>query len=382
MVGRFDDVQVVLDDDDRVALVDELVEHVQQFPRVLEMESRRRLVEDVERSARAAPRQLARQLHPLGFPARECGRGLPQLDVPQPHVLQRPQLVGNRRERLEQRQRLIDGQVEDLRDRLPAVLDVEGLPVVAEPLAVLAGDVDVGEEVHLDRDDAVPLAGLAASPFHVEREATGPEAARLRVGHHRKQIPDEGEKARVGRWVRSGRPADGRLIDLDHLVERGDAVNLVVSARFVRRPVQRSRKRSVQDVVHQGGLARPADAGDRCEQADRNPDVDVLQVVRAGASDDDLALERGAPDARRRDGAQACEVRPRNRTFVPHQVFGGALEDDVAAMLACARPEVDDVVGRPDGLLVVLDDNDGVPQITKARERGEQLAVVALVQSD
>ena len=45
-------------------------------------------------------------------------------------------------------------------------------------------------------------------------------------------------------------------------------------------------------------------------------------------------------------------------------------------------PEVDDVVGHPDRLLVVLDDDDGVAEIAQPGERGEQPAVVALVQAD
>ena len=59
-----------------------------------------------------------------------------------------------------------------------------------------------------------------------------------------------------------------------------------------------------------------------------------------------------------------------------------ALEDHVAAVLAGARPEIDHVVGHADRLLVVLDDDDGVAEIAQARERREQLPVVALMQAD
>ena len=54
----------------------------------------------------------------------------------------------------------------------------------------------------------------------------------------------------------------------------------------------------------------------------------------------------------------------------------------MAAVLAGAGPEIDHVVGRPDRLLVVLDDDDGVAEIAQARQRRQQLAVVALVQAD
>src|SRR5690242_20634969 len=62
-----DHVEVVLDDDHRVALVNEFVEHVQQLARVLEMKTRGRFVEDIERSPCAAPRQFAGKFYALRF---------------------------------------------------------------------------------------------------------------------------------------------------------------------------------------------------------------------------------------------------------------------------------------------------------------------------
>jgi hypothetical protein len=62
---------------------------------------------------------------------------------------------------------------------LPLELDLQRLAVVALALADVAGDVDVGQEVHLDLDDAVALAGLAAAALDVEGEAPGLVAARL-----------------------------------------------------------------------------------------------------------------------------------------------------------------------------------------------------------
>ena len=83
---------------------------------------------------------------------------------------------------LEERQRLIDGQVEDVGDRLAAVLDVERLAIVAAALALLARHVDVGQEVHLDGDDAVALTGLAAAALDVEREPPGRKPRALASG--------------------------------------------------------------------------------------------------------------------------------------------------------------------------------------------------------
>ena len=54
----------------------------------------------------------------------------------------------------------------------------------------------------------------------------------------------------------------------------------------------------------------------------------------------------------------------------------------MAAVLARTRADVDDPVGRPDGVLVVLDDDQRVAQVAQPQQRLQQPVVVALVQPD
>src|SRR5437763_13513922 len=56
--------------------------------------------------------------------------------------------------------------------------------------------------------------------------------------------------------------------------------------------------------------------------------------------------------------------------------------DDETAVLAGARTEIDEMIGGAHGLLVVLDDDDGVAKVAQSAKRGEQPRVVALVQTD
>src|SRR5688572_19595032 len=95
------------------------------------MQTGGRLVQDVEGSSGAPSRQLFRQLDALSLSAAQGGRRLPQLDVTEADALQRTQLVRNRRKILQERQRLIDGQLEDVGNGLSAILNVERLAVVA-----------------------------------------------------------------------------------------------------------------------------------------------------------------------------------------------------------------------------------------------------------
>ena len=168
--------------------------------------------------------------------------------------------------------------------------------------------------------------------------------------------------------------------------------------------IQRLRERLVEDVVDERRFARAADAGDGGQHAERDRDVDVLQVVRARAEDLELALEGRTARFRRRDRSRAGQIRAgegdegvgtgegvgsrfaemfQNGSRPPlHQLLGRTLEDDVAAEIAGARPEIDHVVGDADCLFVVLDDDHRVAEIAQPRERREQLAVVALMEAD
>ena len=89
-VGARDDVGVVLDDDERVAALDEALEHAEQAPHVREVEARRRLVEHVDgRLVRGARRELGGELEALRLAARERVRALADLHVADAEVAQR-----------------------------------------------------------------------------------------------------------------------------------------------------------------------------------------------------------------------------------------------------------------------------------------------------
>src|SRR5262245_3524094 len=178
------------------------------------MQTGRRLVEDVQRPPCSTAGQLARELHALRLAARQCRRRLTELDVAEPDLAQRPEFIRNRRKILNECERLIDGEIENFGDRLAAILDFERLAVVPPSLALLASNVNIRQEVHLDRDHAVALARLAAAALHVEGEAARFVAARAGVGQHGEQLANEREKTGVSRRIRSWRTSNRRLVDL------------------------------------------------------------------------------------------------------------------------------------------------------------------------
>ena len=213
-------------------------QHLEQAAGVLEVQSGRGLVEDVEGVPGRAAAQLAGQLHPLGLAARERGCRLAQAHVAQPDVDQCLHVTGDRRLALEEGQRLLTRHVEHVGDRLAPEGDLERVAVVARAVADLAGHVDVGQEVHLDLDGPVARAGLAATAAHVEGEAAGLVPAHLGFGRLGEELADVVEDAGVGGGVRARRATDGRLVDVDHLVEVLHTLDLAVPSRQRLGPVQ------------------------------------------------------------------------------------------------------------------------------------------------
>ena len=69
VVGGFDNVEVVFDDDERAAGGDEGAEGLEQFVDVVEMEAGGGFVEDVERFRAGAPGQVRGEFDALGFAA-------------------------------------------------------------------------------------------------------------------------------------------------------------------------------------------------------------------------------------------------------------------------------------------------------------------------
>ena len=81
----------------------------------------------------------------------------------------------------EELERLLDRAVEHVGDALALEAHLERLAVIALAVALLAGHVHVGKEVHLDLDLPVPAAHLATAALDVEAEAPRLVAARARL---------------------------------------------------------------------------------------------------------------------------------------------------------------------------------------------------------
>src|ERR1700727_1396735 len=85
---------------------------------------------------------------------------------------------------------------------------------------------------------------------------------------------------------------------------------------------------------------------------------------------------------RHRDRPLAGEIVAGQRIGIGGNFGRRSLGDDLAPVHAGARADINDVIGGPDRILVVLDDDHRIAQAPQTPERVEEPRVVALVEAD
>ena len=186
--------------------------------------------------------EVGGELDALGLAAGEGGGGLAEADVAEADLVEDVELVDDLGVAGEVDERLLDGHVEDVVDVLVAVFDLEDRGFVTGAVALFAGELDVGEELHFDGDGAVAFADVAAAAGDVEGEHAGGEVAALGVGLRGEELADVVEGLDVGDGVGARGAADGGLVDEDDLVEVLRAGELAIEVGGTRRGLRFGRE--------------------------------------------------------------------------------------------------------------------------------------------
>src|SRR3989344_7464965 len=144
------------------------------------MKPRRGLVQNIQSLARSFFGEFSSKLNSLGFSSRKRGRGLPQFHVGKPHFVQGLNSLSYLGNVLEKIQRFFNGQIQNLRNIEPVVLNRQGLFVVSGSVALLAFHVNIRQEIHLYLFNPLPLAKPPPPAFDVERKPPPLIAAAIR----------------------------------------------------------------------------------------------------------------------------------------------------------------------------------------------------------
>ena len=99
----------MLNNYNRISFIYKLAEYFEQHTRIFEVQSRGRLIEDVNGFAGLYFRELGRKLNPLSLSARQRRRLLSQTDVAEPYVIKGFELAFQLRYRVKELECLSDG---------------------------------------------------------------------------------------------------------------------------------------------------------------------------------------------------------------------------------------------------------------------------------
>src|SRR6185503_18088910 len=150
------------------------------------------------------------------------------MDVAEPPAFERRHFLADGGYGAEEIGRLGNRHIEDIGDRLVLEFDFQRLTIVALAVALVAGDIDIRQKVHLDLENAVTLAGLATAALHIEREPPRLITAGFRFRQAREPVANGSESPGIGCRIGSWRSPDRRLVDVDDLVEMLQAVDAIM----------------------------------------------------------------------------------------------------------------------------------------------------------
>ena len=136
---------------------------------------------------------------------------------------------------LEEFYRIIDRHVQNLGNILLLVVDFQSLTIIAGAVADLTGHIDVRQEVHLNLDNSITRAGLAATTLDVKAETALLVAANLSFISLGKQIANIVKDSSIGGWIGTRCPANRTLVNINqsiHMLNAADFLELTWLGRI------------------------------------------------------------------------------------------------------------------------------------------------------
>ena len=216
--------------------------------------------------------------------------------------------------------------------------------------------------MHLNLNNPVAAAGLAAAALDVETEAAFIVSLRLRVGGGSEQIPNQVKDAGIGSRIGTGSPADGRLIDRNNLIQLFNPLDFLVLSRYGSCPVQFLCQSLIENLVDQRALSRTGHTGYAGHHSKRKPDRDVFQIILRRPLHRQPSAGRSAY-LRYRNLHPAAEISPGNGLRAIHNLLSGSHGYHFSTMFSRSGSDIHNTVRGPHGILIVLHHQNAVSQI-------------------
>src|SRR5262249_54075316 len=117
--------------------------------------------------------------------------------------------------------------LQHLMNILSAIPDLQHFRLEAFPLALLANQFHVGQELHFDNHRAVALASLAATAWDVEGKVPRRESALVSLGCPGKEFAYSVKSFDISHRIRPRRTPDRRLVHEHNFIYKLIPFNLI-----------------------------------------------------------------------------------------------------------------------------------------------------------
>ena len=137
----------------------------------------------------------------------------------------------------------------------------------------------------------------------------------------------------------------------------------------------------MEDLLHQRGLTTAADATDHAKYLQRNLHIQVAQVMLPGAFHQDGFLP-GPRFGRRPDLEISAQIFSREAAFIGDDGLIISFSHHFAALMTGQWPHINDVIGFPHHLFIVLNDHHRVVKVPEMLQHTDQTVRIARVQAN
>ena len=216
--------------------------------------------------------------------------------------------------------------------------------------------------MHLDLDDPIAAASLAAAALYIKAEPALIVPLGLGVRSGGEQVPDQVKYPGVGSRIGPGGAADGGLVDGNDLIQLLRPLDGLVLSGDGTGPVQLLGQGLVEDLVNQGAFSGAGHAGNAGHHPQWEGNIDILQIVLRRSLNRNPACGASA-FLWNRNGKPSGEISASDGSRAVHDLLGRADGHHFSAMFSRSRPDIHNTVRRPHGILVVLYHQHAVSQI-------------------
>ena len=371
----------MFDDHHGIAALCQTMQYLHQFVHICKMQSCGGLIQNIDRPAGTAFAQFCCQFDSLSLAAGQRSGRLAQFYIGKSHIIKRLYFIADRRNIFKKSDRFLHSHIQHVINAFAFVFYFQCFPVISFTFTHFTWHIYIRQKMHFYLDDTVTAAGFAPAALYIEAETALFVAFGSGILGSRIQVPDLVEYAGIGGRIRAGCPANGRLVDIDHLVQMFHAFNTFVPARNGSGAVQCTGQCLVQNFVDKRTFSGAGHTCNTGHNTQRKPDGNLFQVVFCGFPHGQITGRLSAA-GRNRDPAGATQILPGNGTGHLHNLFRRPAGHNLASMRTGTRPDVHNVICFPHGIFIVLHHNQCISQIPQVFQRSQKFVIVSLMESD